>query len=45
MNVGGEVFDNVSPAVVKYMEGKRVVVYYTCSTRQVLSVDVVPTWE
>jgi len=44
MNVGGDVFDNVSPAVVKYMEGKRVVVYYTSSTQQVLSVEVVPTW-
>lgn len=42
MKVGDEVFPNISPALVECMQGGRYAVYFTKTTRQILSVESVP---
>ena len=42
MHVGGVRFDNVNPALIEYMQGEIYAVYYTNSTRQILSVESIP---
>ncbi len=39
MHVGGETFRNVNPALIEYMQGCEFVVYYTKTTKQILSVE------
>lgn len=39
MRVGGEVFDNANPALIEYMQGDTYLVYFTKTTRQILSVE------
>lgn len=39
MRVGGEVFDNANPALIEYMQGHEYIVYFTKTTRQILSVE------
>ena len=41
MHIGGGHFDNANPAMIKYMEGDIYAVYYTNSTRQILSVELI----
>lgn len=41
MHVGGETFRNVNPALIEYMEGREFSVYYTKTTKQILSVEEV----
>jgi len=41
MQVGGVYFDNANPALIEYMEGDIYTVYYTNSTRQILSVELI----
>jgi len=41
MHVGGETFRNVNPALIEYMQGCEFVVYYTKTTKQILSVEEV----
>lgn len=41
MQVGGVYFENANPALIEYMEGDTYVVYYTNSTRQILSVELI----
>jgi hypothetical protein len=41
MRVGSEVFDNANPALIQYMQGDSYSVYFTKTTRQVLSVEPV----
>jgi len=41
MRVGGVPFDNANPALIEYMQGDIFAVYYTSSTRQILSVEFV----
>jgi len=39
MRVESEVFANMNPALVEYMQGKTYTVYFTKTTRQILSVE------
>lgn len=39
MHVGGESFSNTNPALIEIMEGDVYAVYYTKTTRQILSVE------
>jgi hypothetical protein len=39
MCVGPQVFSNVNPALVEYMQGEKYAVYFTKTTRQILSVE------
>ena len=39
MYVGGETFRNVNPALIDYMQGCEFIVYYTKTTKQILSVE------
>jgi len=41
MRVGGVPFDNANPALIEYMQGDVYAVYYTNSTRQILSVEFI----
>jgi len=41
MRVGGVQFDNANPALIEYMQGDIYAVYYTNSTRQILSVEFI----
>jgi hypothetical protein len=41
MCVGSEIFSNVNPALIEFMEGELYIVYFTKNTRQVLSVEKV----
>jgi hypothetical protein len=41
MHVGSETFRNVNPALIEYMEGCEFSVYYTKTTKQILSVEEV----
>jgi hypothetical protein len=41
MHVGGEAFSNANPALVGYMQGDVYAVYYTKTTRQILSVEYI----
>jgi hypothetical protein len=39
MCVGSEVFSNVNPALIEFMDGNNYTVYFTKTTRQILSVE------
>lgn len=39
MCVGPQVFGNVNPALIEYMQGEKYIVYFTKTTRQILSVE------
>jgi hypothetical protein len=39
MRVGDAVFDNANPALIEYMQGDAYLVYFTKTTRQILSVE------
>ena len=39
MHVGGVAFDNANPALIEYMQGDTYAIYYTNSTRQILSAE------
>ena len=39
MCVGSEVFKNINPALIEFMDGKDYTVYFTKTTRQILSVE------
>jgi hypothetical protein len=39
MQVGTEVFSNIDPALIEYMEGDTYAVYYTKTTKYILSVE------
>ena len=39
MCVGSEVFSNVNPALIEFMDGNHYTVYFTKTTRQILSVE------
>lgn len=41
MRVGGEHFDNANPTLIEYMQDDIYAVYYTNSTRQILSVEFI----
>jgi hypothetical protein len=41
MRVGGVHFDNANPALIEYMQGDMYTVYYTNSTKQILSVEFI----
>ena len=41
MRVGGVHFDNANPALIEYMQGDIYTVYYTNSTRQILSAEFI----
>ena len=41
MRIGGVGFDNANPALIEYMQGDIYAVYYTNSTRQILSAEFV----
>jgi len=41
MRVGGVHFDNANPALIEYMQGDVYAVYYTNSTRQILSAEFI----
>lgn len=41
MHVGGEVFSNANPALIEIMQGDVYAVYYTKTTRQILSVEFI----
>jgi hypothetical protein len=41
MHVGGEIFHNVNPALIEYMDDCEFIVYYTKATKQILSVEEV----
>jgi len=41
MHVGGDPFDNANPALIELMQGDVYAVYYTNSTRQILSVEFI----
>ncbi|MBL8049907.1 MAG: hypothetical protein JNM46_01680 [Anaerolineales bacterium] len=41
MHVGGESFSNANPALIEYMQGDVYAVYYTKTTRQILSVEYI----
>jgi hypothetical protein len=41
MSVGGIHFANANPALIEYMEGEIYAVYYTNSTRQILSLELI----
>jgi hypothetical protein len=41
MRVGWEAFSNANPALIEYMQGDTYAVYYTNSTRQILSVALI----
>jgi hypothetical protein len=39
MQVGTEVFNNIDPALMEYMDGDTYALYYTKTTRYILSVE------
>ncbi len=41
MHVTSEVFRNANPALIQYMQGGRFVVYFTKTTKQILSMEEV----
>ena len=41
MHVGSETFRNVNPALIEHMQGDNFTVYFTKTTRQILSVEAV----
>lgn len=43
MCVGGEAFANVNPALIEYMQGGVYTVYFSKTTRQILSVEEIST--
>jgi hypothetical protein len=40
MHVGGVAFENADPTLIQHMQGDTYAVYYTSSTRQILSVEL-----